>query len=234
MLKVEDLRAGYGQLEVLHGVSLDVARNELVALIGANGAGKTTMLRAIMGLSRPTAGKISLEGEDITGVGPEKIAHRGVALVPEGRRIFPGLTVRENLQVAHAAQRRPNSFSGALEEVVALFPSLKMRISSPGWSLSGGEQQMLAIGRAIIARPSLILLDEPSMGLAPKLVHDAFASLRRLNEAGATILLVEQNAYQALKVANRCFVLENGRVTHSGPAHQLRNHPDIVRAFLGA
>jgi branched-chain amino acid transport system ATP-binding protein len=144
-----------------------------------------------------------------------------------------GVPLRD-LRVAHAAQRRPDTFSEALEEVLARFPSPKMRISSPGWSLSGGEQQMLAIGRAIIACPSLMLLDEPSMGLAPKLVHDAFASLKRLNEAGATILRVEQNAYQALKVANRCFVLENGRVTHSGLAHQLRNHPDIVRAFLGA
>jgi branched-chain amino acid transport system ATP-binding protein len=211
-----------------------VAAGEIVAIVGANGAGKTTTMRTIAGLLRPTRGQVLLEGQRIDGLAPETLVRRGICLVPEGRRIFPGLTVYENLEVATAAwRRRGQSLAPDLERVYALFPRLQERQRQLGWSLSGGEQQMLAIGRALMAHPRLLLLDEPSLGLAPVLVEEVFATIRDVNQRGTTILLVEQNAYQALQLAHRAYVLENGEVQLEGPARELAGNPLVKEAYLG-
>ena len=234
MLKIEQLAVAYGAIDALHGISLEVGQGEVVALLGANGAGKTTLLRTISGLHRPKSGAIRFEGEPLANSSAESRVKRGLAHVPEGRRIFPGLTVRENLDVATTVwRRRGMSADGDLDTVFALFPRLKERATQLGWSLSGGEQQMLAIGRALMAKPRLLLLDEPSMGLAPVLVEQIFETVLAINRQGVTILLVEQNAAMALSIAGRGYVLENGRVVLSGAGRDLLDNEHVQRAYLG-
>jgi branched-chain amino acid transport system ATP-binding protein len=235
MLKVEDLRVSYGHIEVLKGISFSVEMGEIVALIGGNGAGKTTTLSTISGLLRPTSGKISWKGEEIQNTAVEAIVGSGLAHCPEGRRIFPGLTVRENL-ISGTASRANNKKE--IEEDMALvfelFPRLKERTKQGGWSLSGGEQQMLAIGRALMSRPSLLMLDEPSLGLAPIVIEQVFERIVELNKrTGLAVLLVEQNSAMALETANRAFVLETGTITLAGPASALAGDPRIREAYLG-
>jgi branched-chain amino acid transport system ATP-binding protein len=235
MLKVENLRISYGHIEVLKGISFQVEMGEIVALIGSNGAGKTTTLSTISGLLRPTAGKISWKGEDIQSSAVEAIVASGLAHCPEGRRIFPGLTVRENLLTGTASRRfRRKEIEDDLAQVFELFPRLKERIKQGGWSLSGGEQQMLAIGRALMSRPSLLMLDEPSLGLAPIVIEQVFDRILELNKrTGLGVLLVEQNSAMALEIASRAFVLETGAITLSGPAEALARDPRIREAYLG-
>lgn len=235
MLKVDDIRVSYGHIEVLKGISFTVEMGEIVALIGGNGAGKTTTLSTISGLLRPTSGKLSWKGEEIQSTAVEAIVASGIAHCPEGRRIFPGLSVRENLISGTAA--RPNKKQEIEEDlalVFELFPRLKERTKQGGWSLSGGEQQMLAIGRALMSRPSLLMLDEPSLGLAPIIIEQVFERIVELNKrTGLAVLLVEQNSAMALEIANRAFVLETGTITLSGPASVLAGDPRIQEAYLG-
>jgi branched-chain amino acid transport system ATP-binding protein len=235
MLKLENIRVSYGHIEVVKGISLTVEMGEIVALIGGNGAGKTTTLSTISGLLRPTSGKISWKGEEIQNTAVEAIVASGLAHCPEGRRIFPGLTVRENL-ISGTAARAYNKKE--IEEDMAfvfdLFPRLRERITQGGWSLSGGEQQMLAIGRALMSRPSLLMLDEPSLGLAPIVIEQMFERIVELNKrTGLAVLLVEQNSAMALEIANRAFVLETGSITLEGPAAELAGDPRIREAYLG-
>ena len=235
MLKVESLRVSYGHIEVLKGISFGVEMGEVVALIGGNGAGKTTTLSTISGLVRPAGGTISWKGEQIQNTPVENIVASGLAHCPEGRRIFPGLTVLENL-ITGTASRRRNKLE--VEEDLALifdlFPRLKERLKQGGWSLSGGEQQMLAIGRALMGRPSLLMLDEPSLGLAPIVIEQVFDRILELNKrTGLGVLLVEQNSAMALEIASRAFVLETGVITLSGPSATLANDPRIREAYLG-
>jgi branched-chain amino acid transport system ATP-binding protein len=236
MLKVDNLRVSYGHIEVVKGISFSVEMGEIVALIGSNGAGKTTTLSTISGLLRPTAGKISWKGEEIQSAAIENIVASGLAHCPEGRRIFPGLTVRENLLTGTASRRfRKAEVEEDLAQVFELFPRLKERIKQGGWSLSGGEQQMLAIGRALMSRPSLLMLDEPSLGLAPIVIEQVFDKILELNKrTGLGVLLVEQNSAMALEIANRAFVLETGTITLSGPAETLAQDPRIREAYLGS
>jgi branched-chain amino acid transport system ATP-binding protein len=235
MLKVENLRVAYGHIEVLKGISFTVEMGEIVALIGSNGAGKTTTLSTISGLLRPTSGKISWKGEEIQSTAVETIVASGLAHCPEGRRIFPGLTVRENLLTGTASRRfRKKEIEDDLAQVFDLFPRLKQRIRQGGWSLSGGEQQMLAIGRALMSRPNLLMLDEPSLGLAPIVIEQVFDKIRELNKrTGLGVLLVEQNSAMALEIASRAFVLETGAIALCGPADQLARDPRIREAYLG-
>ena len=235
MLKVDNLRVSYGHIEVLKGISFNVEMGEIVALIGSNGAGKTTTLSTISGLLRPTSGKIRWKGEDIQSTAVEAIVASGLAHCPEGRRIFPGLTVRENLLTGTASRRyRKREIEDDLAQVFDLFPRLKERIKQGGWSLSGGEQQMLAIGRALMSRPSLLMLDEPSLGLAPIVIEQVFDKILELNKrTGLGVLLVEQNSAMALEIASRAFVLETGAITLSGPAEALARDPRIREAYLG-
>jgi branched-chain amino acid transport system ATP-binding protein len=234
MLEVADLVVAYGAVEALHGVSLSVAKGEIVTLVGANGAGKTTLLRAVSGLVAPASGRISLDGESLVGRPAHRIVAKGVAHVPEGRRIFTGLSVRENLDLGAYVVHSRRETAERLERVTALFPRLKERMDQMGGTLSGGEQQMLAIGRAMMARPRLLLLDEPSLGLAPLLVQEIFREIVRINrEEGTTILLVEQNANLALATASRGYVLETGRVVLVGPARDLLEDPQVKAAYLG-
>ncbi len=235
MLKVDNLRVSYGHIEVLKGISFNVEMGEIVALIGSNGAGKTTTLSTISGLLRPTSGKIRWKGEDIQSTAVEAIVASGLAHCPEGRRIFPGLTVRENLLTGTASRRfRRHEIEDDLAQVFDLFPRLKERIKQGGWSLSGGEQQMLAIGRALMSRPSLLMLDEPSLGLAPIVIEQVFDRILELNKrTGLGVLLVEQNSAMALEIASRAFVLETGAITLSGSAEALARDPRIREAYLG-
>jgi branched-chain amino acid transport system ATP-binding protein len=235
MLKVENLRVSYGHIEVLKGISFSVETGEIVALIGGNGAGKTTTLSTISGLLRPTSGKISWKGEQIQSTAVEAIVGSGLAHCPEGRRIFPGLTVRENLISGTAARaHNKKEIEQDMALVFDLFPRLKERIKQGGWSLSGGEQQMLAIGRALMSRPSLLMLDEPSLGLAPIVIEQVFERIVELNKrTGLAVLLVEQNSAMALEIANRAFVLETGTITLEGPASALAGDPRIREAYLG-
>ena len=235
MLRVDNLRVSYGHIEVLKGISFNVEMGEIVALIGSNGAGKTTTLSTISGLLRPTSGKIRWKGEDIQSTAVEAIVASGLAHCPEGRRIFPGLTVRENLLTGTASRRfRRHEIEDDLAQVFDLFPRLKERIKQGGWSLSGGEQQMLAIGRALMSRPSLLMLDEPSLGLAPIVIEQVFDKIFELNKrTGLGVLLVEQNSAMALEIASRAFVLETGAITLSGPAEALARDPRIREAYLG-
>ena len=235
MLKVDTLAVSYGAIGALHGISLEVAKGEVVALLGANGAGKTTLLRTISGLHRAKSGEIRFEGEPLGRASAESRVKRGIAHVPEGRRIFPGLTVRENLDVATTIwRRRGMSAADDLDKIYALFPRLKERSRQLGWSLSGGEQQMLAIGRALMARPKMLLLDEPSLGLAPRLSAEVYERIADINAKGVTVLLVEQNTVLALEVANRAYVIENGHIVLDGPARDLASHPRVREAYLGA
>ena len=235
MLKVEDLHVSYGSSEVLKGISLSVDTSEIVALIGGNGAGKTTTLSTISGLVRPSSGKIVWKGEAIQGTAVEAIVASGLAHCPEGRRIFPGLTVRENLISGTAARPYDRAEIDAdMALVFDLFPRLKERLKQRGWSLSGGEQQMLAIGRALMSRPSLLMLDEPSLGLAPIVIEQVFERIVELNKrTGLGVLLVEQNSAMALDIAHRAYVLETGTITLSGAASVLAGDPRIQEAYLG-
>ncbi|MBO9512989.1 MAG: ABC transporter ATP-binding protein [Variovorax sp.] len=235
MLRIEKLSVHYGAVQALNAVSIDIAQGECVALLGANGAGKTTLLRAISGLERPREGRIALAGQDLDGIAPEQRVRMGLAHAPERRRIFPGLTVLENLEVATAAWRGlKGSMDDDLARVFALFPRLKERRGQLGWSLSGGEQQMLAIGRALMSRPRLLLLDEPSLGLAPRLSEEVYAQLATINGMNLTMLVVEQNTTMALSVASRAYVIEHGDVVLEGAAAELMDHPRIREAYLGA
>ncbi|MDE2516089.1 MAG: ABC transporter ATP-binding protein [Rhodospirillales bacterium] len=234
MLKLTGVAAGYGRIQALGGIDLEVRRGQIVTLLGANGAGKTTTLKTISGLVRATAGTIVLEGRDIATMKPHEIARLGVVHVPEGRRILRGLTVRENLEVAAFAVRDGALRRSRLEQVFAQFPILHARQGQDGSLLSGGEQQMLAIGRALMQGPKLLLLDEPSMGLAPKLVLETMKIVKRLNrDEGTTILLVEQNARLALRLADYGYVLEGGMIRMRNAAAQLREDRSIVQAYLG-
>ncbi len=238
MLKVENLVAGYGKVQVLQEVSLHVPEGQLVTLIGSNGAGKTTTLRAVSGMIAPQGGRITLNGADITGLAPHAIAGRGMAHSPEGRRVFPTLPVADNLLLGaftRVTGRRPKGDVQAdLDRMYGLFPRLAERRAQLAGTLSGGEQQMLAMARALMLNPLVLLLDEPSMGLAPRLVEEVFAIIARLKAERVTMLLVEQFAAAALEVADFGYVLENGRVTASGPATALRDDPAVRAAYLGA
>ncbi|MDQ3779653.1 MAG: ABC transporter ATP-binding protein [Chloroflexota bacterium] len=233
MLRVSDIRVYYGAIQAIKEVSLDVNDRELVALVGANGAGKTTILRTISGLIRPRSGAIDWHGTDLTSLASHQIVARGISQVPEGRQIFAGLTVRDNLMLGAIQRRDRGAFDQVLERVFEFFPVLKERYGQPGGTLSGGEQQMLAIGRGLMSRPRLLLLDEPSLGLAPLMVGRIFEVISRLKAEGVTILLVEQNARKALDVADRAYVLETGRIIVSGAARELAANPDVERAYLG-
>jgi branched-chain amino acid transport system ATP-binding protein len=233
LLRIRELCAGYGQTDVLHGVEIDVSGNEIVCLIGPNGAGKTTTMRAITGLLPPSSGSVLLEGRELAGASTLEIVAAGIALVPEGRAIFPALTVRENLRIGAYSRRREWSEEGELANVFELFPRLRERQDQLGGTLSGGEQQMLAIGRALMAKPKLLLLDEPSMGLAPILVALVFDTIRRLAATGVTILLVEQNAEAALRIADRAYILERGRVVTRGAGRELLMNADVRASYLG-
>ena len=232
MLKVESIDVAYGEIRALKGVGLEVGRGEIVTILGNNGAGKTTTLKTISGLLHPSRGAITLEDESLLDVPPHAIVSRGIAHVPEGRRIFNRLTVRENLLMG-AYLRSDAGVSADLERVFGLFPRLAERLTQVAGTLSGGEQQMLAIGRALMARPRLLLLDEPSMGLAPVLVEQIFATIAEVNHQGTTILLVEQNAAMALSIAHRGYVLETGSIALTGTAAELSENADVRRAYLG-
>jgi len=234
LLEVENLSVHYGAIRALKGISFRVAAGEVVALIGANGAGKSTALRTLSGLMRPSGGSIRLAGREIGGLPAHEIVRAGIAHVPEGRGIFTNLSVRENLELAGYLRRRDRAaLEKARERVFRLFPRLKERLNQPGATLSGGEQQMLAFARALMTGGRLLLMDEPSMGLAPVLVEDIFEVIREIKAEGATILLVEQNAYQALGVADRAYVLETGQIALEGRAEELRNSAEVKRAYLG-
>jgi branched-chain amino acid transport system ATP-binding protein len=232
LLELTDVHSYYGQIHALQGVSLEIRKGEIVTLIGANGAGKTTTLKTISGLLHAREGNVRFEGRDITRTPAHELVRAGIGHAPEGRRIFSRLTVLENLQMG--AFTRPHSdMEGDLEHVFGLFPRLRERASQRGGSLSGGEQQMLAIGRALMARPRVLLLDEPSLGLSPILVQQIFAIIQEINTRGTTILLVEQNALQALMVADRGYVLQTGQVVLSGPCGELRENETVRKAYLG-
>jgi branched-chain amino acid transport system ATP-binding protein len=232
-LRVRDLTAGYGGLPALHGVSLEVKRGEIVALVGANGAGKSTLLRAVAGLLRPAAGRIDLEGERVDGRPAHEIVRSGIAYVPEGRHLFGRLTVLDNLLLGAFTHPDEHSRAQSLDEVAALFPVLKERARQLAGTLSGGEQQMLAIARGLMSRPRLLLLDEPSLGIAPKLVARIYEALAAINRAGLTLLLVEQNVRAALACASRAYVLQTGRMVREGASAELLGSDLVRRAFLG-
>lgn len=231
ILKISDLKVNYGGIEAVKGVSFDVPEGEIVTLIGANGAGKSSTLRAIAGLVKPAGGKVEFKGEDITAKDPTSIVTKGITLVPEGRKIFPDLTVLENLRIG--AYLRNDDLTDDLNWVYDLFPRLKERSWQAGGTLSGGEQQMLAMGRALMSNPKLLMLDEPSMGLAPILVEQIFDIIKKLNEAGTTILLVEQNAQAALAIADKAYVLETGKIILSGTGKELAQSEQVKKAYLG-
>ena len=232
MLRLDKVTARYGAIEALSGVDLDVKTGEIVTLIGANGAGKTTLMMTICGQPRAASGKVIFDGNDITQMQTDKIVRQGIALVPEGRRIFSRMTVLENLRLG-ALAANDGEFDQDMERVCALFPRIRERLGQRGGTLSGGEQQMLAIGRALMSRPKLLLLDEPSLGLAPIVVKQIFATLREINQKdGVTVFLVEQNAHLALRLANRGYVLVNGKVVMSGSGAELLANPEIRAAYL--
>ena len=232
MLEITDLQVAYGEIQALKGVSLSVGRGEIVTLLGNNGAGKTTTLKTISGLLRPRRGRVALEGQSLVGLPPHRIVELGIAHAPEGRKIFARLTVRENLQMG-AYARTDHAVAEDLERVFALFPRLEERVSQVAGTLSGGEQQMLAIGRALMARPRVLLLDEPSMGLAPLLVEQIYETIRDINRQGTTILLVEQNAAMALSIATRGYVLESGSIVMQDHAASLMANEAGRKAYLG-
>jgi branched-chain amino acid transport system ATP-binding protein len=232
MLKIHGLRSGYGKFEVLHDIDLTIEQGQIVTLIGANGAGKTTTLKTISGLLSPRKGTVSFEGQDIARTPAHLLVKMGIGHAPEGRRIFSRLTVLENLQMG-AFTRDLKTIGPDIDRVLTLFPRLRERITQQGGTLSGGEQQMLAIGRALMSEPRLLLLDEPSLGLAPILVQQVFATIKEINEQGTTILLVEQNALQALTDAHRGYVLQTGNVVLTGPASELIKNETVRKAYLG-
>ena len=231
MLSIKDLQVHYGGIEAVKGISFDVSEGEIVTLIGANGAGKSSVLRSIAGLVKPSGGSITFCGDNITGRDSTVIVKRGITLVPEGRKIFPNLTVLENLKIG--AYMRSDDISEDIQWVYDLFPRLRERSWQAGGTLSGGEQQMLAVGRALMARPKLIMMDEPSLGLAPLVVRDIFEIIRQINRQGVSILLIEQNANLALKVADSAYVMETGCITLSGAGRELLNNEAVKKAYLG-
>lgn len=232
MLKVQNIKTSYGKIAALKGISIEAGAGEIVTLIGANGAGKTTCLKTIVGLLKPQEGQVLLEGKDITKLPAHRVARLGVALSPEGRRIFPELTVNENLEMG-AFSRPAAEIHAELEHVYSFFPILQQRQAQRGGTLSGGEQQMLAIGRAMMNKPRLLLLDEPSLGLAPKIVETIFDIITRINKQGTTILLVEQNANMALSIASRGYVLESGKIVLADSANALLKNESVQHAYLG-
>ena len=235
MLEVDAIEVRYGNIVALSEVSFRVTEGEIVTLIGANGAGKSTSLRSVSGLLPLSAGSIRFEGESIDRMAPEDIVRKGIAHSPEGRRVFPGLTVAENLELgATPWRKRGDTIHADIDRVYALFPRLKERHKQLAWSMSGGEQQMLAVGRALMGRPRLLLLDEPSLGLAPIIVEQLFEKIASINQLGVTILLVEQNAAMALSVATRAYLIENGRIVLADTTEKMRNHPRVREAYLGA
>ena len=233
ILELSDVHTYYGSIQALKGISLEVYDGEIVTLLGANGAGKSTTLRSINGLNRPRQGKITFQGRDITGVPAHQIVKRGIAQSPEGRRIFPRMSVLENLELGAFARADHEGIASDLDRVFTLFPRLRERITQKGGTLSGGEQQMLAIGRALMARPALLLLDEPSMGLSPILVETIFRIVQDINGQGTTILLVEQNARMALRVAHRGYVIQTGRIVLQDAAAELLRSDVVRRSYLG-
>jgi branched-chain amino acid transport system ATP-binding protein len=233
LLDVNDLNVYYGAIHALQGVSFNVEEGEIVSLIGANGAGKSTILRTISGLLRPRTGSIQFKGQDITFTPAEQIVRLGISQVPEGRKIFAPLTVKENLLMGAYTRSDPQEIQNSMERVFTSFPRLKERINQLGGTLSGGEQQMLATGRGLMSLPTLLLMDEPSMGLSPILVEEIFRIIKEINSQGTSILLVEQNALMALSVANRAYVLETGRIVLSGDAHEVAENPQVKAAYLG-
>jgi branched-chain amino acid transport system ATP-binding protein len=235
LLELKNVSSAYGSVEALRGVSLHVDKGEIVTLLGANGAGKSTTLRTISGLIRPTSGEIWFDGQRIDTVSPEQIARMGISHVPEGRRIFPGLTVKENIMLGSTGRGRLSrqAMAEGVEEMFGIFPDIKRFADALGWTLSGGQQQMLAVARGLMAKPKLLLLDEPSLGLAPVIVQQLFATIRQIHALGTTILLVEQNAHMALSVAARGYVLETGNMTVEGTTAQLLNNEEVRAAYLG-
>ncbi|WP_029917541.1 ABC transporter ATP-binding protein [Pelobacter seleniigenes] len=234
MLKINNIQTYYGNIQALKDVSIEVQEGEIVALIGANGAGKTTTLMSICGITPPRSGEILLDGDPIQNLSAEKIVHKGIIQVPEGRRIFPDLTVQENLEMGAFLRNNKKLIQQDMNYVMTLFPILEKRRNQPGGTLSGGEQQMLAISRALMARPRVLLLDEPSLGLAPLIIKQIFEIIRHINkENNTTIFLVEQNANQALKLAHRGYVMENGRITLVDSAANLLDNEDVKKAYLG-
>ena len=233
LLEIHDLHVSYGAIQALTGVHCQVARGEIVALIGANGAGKSTTLRTVSGLVRPQKGRVVWQGKEITKLPPHKIVASGISQVPEGRRVFTRMSVLENLEMGAYTRGDKAEFKSSLDEVFRRFPRLEERKKQLAGTLSGGEQQMLAMGRALMSRPTLLLMDEPSMGLAPMLVREIFSIIKDINKSGTTILLVEQNAHIALSVASRVYVLETGSVVMSGTSSEMANNPEIKKAYLG-
>ena len=233
MLTLQDVRVFYGAIQAVKGISLEVRERELVAIVGANGAGKTTTLRTISGIYRPTTGSITFEGRNLAALPSHEIVALGISQAPEGRQIFGSLSVRDNLMLGATRRADRAGIAQELDYLVSLFPVLGERMNQSGGTLSGGEQQMLAIARALMAKPRLLLLDEPSLGLAPMLVNRIFAVISRLKETGVTILLVEQNARKALEIADRAYVMETGRVILEGDARELAANPEIEKAYLG-
>jgi branched-chain amino acid transport system ATP-binding protein len=233
MLRLEAVSAGYGRLTVLTSVTIEVGRGDLVCLVGANGAGKTTTLKTISGLLRPTTGRIVFDGREIQGLPPQEVLRRGIAHCPEGRRVFPHLTVQENLAMGAYVRTDARAVAADLDRVLAHFPILAERRRQAAGTLSGGEQQMLAIGRVLMARPRLILFDEPSLGLAPAVVEATFGIIAEIRKDGTTVFMVEQNAFMALRMATRAYVMETGRITLEGPAPDLLENEHVKRAYLG-
>ncbi|MBK5330677.1 MAG: ABC transporter ATP-binding protein [Ilumatobacteraceae bacterium] len=233
MLTVDDIHVFYGNIAAVKGISLTVYPGEIVTLIGGNGAGKSTTMRTISGLLKPKRGEIHFEGQRVSGLKGHEVAQRGIAQSPEGRRIFPRMTVTENLELGAFLRTDKAAIAVDMERVFELFPRLKERITQKSGTLSGGEQQMLAMGRALMAQPRLLLLDEPSMGLAPVLVDSVFETIRKVNEQGTTVLLVEQNALVALNIADHAYVLETGHITLEGPANELAHNDEVRKAYLG-
>jgi len=233
LLEVKNLNVYYGAIHALQGISFEVGEGEIVSLIGANGAGKSTTLKTVSGILHPRAGQVILRGESLVNCPAQEIVRKGVVHVPEGRRIFAPLTVQENLEMGAFTRTDPGEIKASMERVFKSFPRLKERLTQLGGTLSGGEQQMLAIGRGLMAKPKLLLLDEPSMGLAPILVEEIFAIIEEINKQGVSVLLVEQNALMALSIAHRGYVLETGRIVLEGSGEDLLHNPQVMKAYLG-
>jgi len=233
VLEVQDLQVAYGAAPALCGVTLELRAGELLCVVGPNGAGKTTLINTLAGILRARAGRIVFEGRDITALAPHRFCEAGIAIVPEGRRLFTGMTVLENLEIGSCMPAAKAQRKTSLDAVLALFPMLQEKLASPAGELSGGQQQMVAIARALMARPRLLLLDEPSLGLSPLIVHDMFAAIRRINAEGISVLMVEQNVVMAMGVSTRAYVLEEGRIAAEGEPDELMARPEIRRAYLG-